>query len=323
MFSESVHQPVMLAEVLQALNLKPGGTYVDCTVGGGGHSREILRLTAPDGVLIGLDRDPLAIRRAERELAEFGGRARLIYENFVNLPRVLEGLGVSRVDGLLYDLGVSSLQLDDPGRGFSYMADGPLDMRMDPAGPVTAADLVNGLDEKELAEIIFRYGEERWARRIASFIAAERKRRPIESTGRLVEIIKMAVPAGARRTGPHPAKRTFQALRIAVNGELEELAGAIKGAVVFLKPEGRICVLSFHSLEDRIVKETFRELAGTCRCPPGTPVCGCRREGVLRVLTRRPVLPSPGEVERNPRARSARLRVAERLAPVLKSGEGE
>lgn len=313
----------MLAEVLRALNLKPGGTYVDCTVGGGGHSREILRLTAPDGVLIGLDRDPLAIRRAERELAEFGGRARLIYENFVNLPRVLEGLGVSQVDGLLYDLGVSSLQLDDPGRGFSYMADGPLDMRMDPAGPVTAADLVNGLDEKELAEIIFRYGEERWARRIASFIAAERKRRPIESTGRLVEIIKMAVPAGARRTGPHPAKRTFQALRIAVNGELEELAGALKEAVVFLKPEGRICVLSFHSLEDRIVKETFRELAGTCRCPPGAPVCGCRKEGVLRVLTRRPVLPSPGEVERNPRARSARLRVAERLAPVLKSGEGE
>lgn len=323
MFSESVHQPVMLAEVLQALNLKPGGTYVDCTVGGGGHSREILRLTAPDGVLIGLDRDPLAIRRAERELAEFGGRARLIYENFVNLPRVLEGLGISQVDGLLYDLGVSSLQLDDPGRGFSYMADGPLDMRMDPAGPVTAADLVNGLEEKELAEIIFRYGEERWARRIASFIAAERKRRPIESTGRLVEIIKMAVPAGARRTGPHPAKRTFQALRIAVNGELEELAGALKEAVVFLKPEGRICVLSFHSLEDRIVKETFRELAGTCRCPPGAPVCGCRKEGVLRVLTRRPVLPSPGEVERNPRARSARLRVAERLVPVLKSGEGE
>ena len=313
----------MLAEVLQALNLKPGGTYVDCTVGGGGHSREILRLTAPDGVLIGLDRDPLAIRRAERELAEFGGRARLIYENFVNLPRVLEGLGISQVDGLLYDLGVSSLQLDDPGRGFSYMADGPLDMRMDPAGPVTAADLVNGLEEKELAEIIFRYGEERWARRIASFIAAERKRRPIESTGRLVEIIKMAVPAGARRTGPHPAKRTFQALRIAVNGELEELAGALKEAVVFLKPEGRICVLSFHSLEDRIVKETFRELAGTCRCPPGAPVCGCRKEGVLRVLTRRPVLPSPGEVERNPRARSARLRVAERLVPVLKSGEGE
>lgn len=323
MFSESVHQPVMLAEVLQALNLKPGGTYVDCTVGGGGHSREILRLTAPDGVLIGLDRDPLAIRRAERELAEFGGRARLIYENFVNLPRVLKGLGISQVDGLLYDLGVSSLQLDDPGRGFSYMADGPLDMRMDPAGPVTAADLVNGLEEKELAEIIFRYGEERWARRIASFIAAERKRRPIESTGRLVEIIKMAVPAGARRTGPHPAKRTFQALRIAVNGELEELAGALKEAVVFLKPEGRICVLSFHSLEDRIVKETFRELAGTCRCPPGAPVCGCRKEGVLRVLTRRPVLPSPGEVERNPRARSARLRVAERLVPVLKSGEGE
>jgi 16S rRNA (cytosine1402-N4)-methyltransferase len=313
----------MLAEVLQALNLKPGGTYVDCTVGGGGHSREILRLTAPDGVLIGLDRDPLAIRRAERELAEFGGRARLIYENFVNLPRVLKGLGISQVDGLLYDLGVSSLQLDDPGRGFSYMADGPLDMRMDPAGPVTAADLVNGLEEKELAEIIFRYGEERWARRIASFIAAERKRRPIESTGRLVEIIKMAVPAGARRTGPHPAKRTFQALRIAVNGELEELAGALKEAVVFLKPEGRICVLSFHSLEDRIVKETFRELAGTCRCPPGAPVCGCRKEGVLRVLTRRPVLPSPGEVERNPRARSARLRVAERLVPVLKSGEGE
>lgn len=320
---ELAHQPVMLDEVLQALNLKPGGVFVDCTVGGGGHGREILRLTAPDGVLIGLDRDPVAIRQAESALAEFAGRVRLFHENFVNLPRVLEGLGVRQVDGILYDLGVSSLQLDDPGRGFSYMADGPLDMRMNPADLLTAADLVNGLDEKELAEILFRYGEERWAGRIASFIAAERKRRPIESTGRLVEIIKMAVPARARRSGPHPAKRTFQALRIAVNRELEGLAGSLKEAVGFLRPKGRICVLSFHSLEDRIVKETFRELTGACRCPPGLPACVCGEKGILRVLTRRPLLPSSDEVERNPRARSARLRVAERISPVLKSGEGE
>ncbi len=306
------HQPVMLPEVLSVLSLKPGGVYVDCTVGGGGHAREILRLTAPDGLLIGLDRDPLAIRQARTQLAEYGARARLINENFVNLPLILEKLQIRKVDGLLYDLGVSSFQLTDPGRGFSYLADGPLDMRMDPAGPVSARDLVNQLSAAELADIIWRYGEERWAKRIAAAIAAERERRPIETTGRLAEIIKKAVPAPARRRGPHPAKRTFQALRIAVNRELDVLAKAWKEAVSFLKPGGRICIISFHSLEDRIAKETFRELAAGCKCPPGMPVCVCGRPGVLKVLTRRPLFPSPEEIEGNPRARSARLRAAEK-----------
>ena len=324
------HQPVMLAEVLSALNLGPGGIYVDCTVGGGGHALEILRRTAPDGLLIGLDRDPLAIRQAKTRLAEYGERSKLFNENFVNLPRVLQNLQIQQVDGLLYDLGVSSGQLDDPGRGFSYMADGPLDMRMNPAHSVSAKDLVNQLSAAELADIFRRYGEERWAKRIAAAIAAERERRPIETTGRLAEIIKRAVPAPARRSGPHPAKRTFQALRIAVNRELDVLAKAWKEAVSFLKPGGRICVISFHSLEDRMAKETFRELAAGCKCPPGLPVCVCGRGGVLKVLTRRPLLPSPEEVGRNPRARSARLRIAERLVEslpgsgqVLKKGEGE
>ncbi|MEW6424862.1 MAG: 16S rRNA (cytosine(1402)-N(4))-methyltransferase RsmH [Bacillota bacterium] len=319
----SFHRPVMLAEVLAALCLRPGGVYVDCTVGGGGHAREILRLTDPDGVLIGLDRDPLAVRQAEAHLAEYGGRARLFNENFVNLPRVLEDLQIREVDGLLYDLGVSSAQLDDPERGFSYMADGPLDMRMDPAGPVSAKDLVNRLPADELADIFRRYGEERWAERIAVLIAAERKRRPIETTGRLAEIIKRAIPARARRSGPHPAKRSFQALRIAVNQELDVLAGSLKEAVAYLKAGGRICVLSFHSLEDRIVKATFQELSARCKCPPDLPACVCGRKGSLKIITRRPLTPQPAEVECNPRARSARLRVAEKLPAVLKKGEGE
>jgi len=308
------HQPVMPAEVLSMLNPKPGGIYVDCTVGGGGHAREILSRTAPDGLLIGLDRDPAAIRRAKTGLVEFGARARLFNENFVNMPRVLETLRIQQVDGLLYDLGVSSFQLDDPGRGFSYLADGPLDMRMDPANPVSAKDLVNQLSAAELADIFRRFGEERWAKRIAAAIAAERERRPIETTLGLAEIVKRAIPAAARRRGPHPAKRTFQALRIAVNRELDVLAKTWREAVSFLKPGGRICVLSFHSLEDRTVKETFRALAAGCQCPPGLPVCVCGQKGILRVLTRRPLLPAPGEIERNPRARSARLRAAEKLA---------
>ncbi len=307
------HRPVMLDEVLQALNLKPGGVYVDCTVGGGGHGREILRLTAPDGVLIGLDRDPFALRQAAASLAEYGTRAMLLNENFLNLPRVLETLRICAVDGLLYDLGVSSFQLDDPQRGFSYQADGPLDMRMDPAGPVSAKDLVNELSAEELADIFWRYGEERWAKRIATFIAAERERRHIETTGQLAEIIKKAIPARARRSGPHPARRCFQALRIAVNRELDALARSLKEAVPFLKLGGRICVLSFHSLEDRLVKETFREMAVGCKCPPGLPACVCGQGGSLRIITRRPLVPSPEEIARNPRARSARLRVAEKV----------
>lgn len=318
------HRPVMLAEVIKALNLKSGGVYVDCTVGGGGHSREILKLTAPDGILIGLDQDPFALRQAKNYLAEYQERARLFNENFVNLPQLLKNLQIQEVNGLLYDLGASSRQLDDPGRGFSYLADVPLDMRMDPTGPVSARDLVNALSAQELADIFWRYGEERWAKRIAALIVAERERRRIETTGQLVAIIKRAIPARARRGGPHPAKRTFQALRIVVNRELDVLAQSLKGAIPFLKTGGRICVLSFHSLEDRIVKKTFQDMsAGSCKCPPGLPVCVCGRGGSLQIITRRPLTPAPEEIASNPRARSARLRVAEKVSPVLKNGEGE
>ena len=310
---EFFHQPVMLNEVLRSLNLKPGGIYVDCTVGGGGHSREILKRISPEGMLVGLDKDPHALQRAKDCLAEFGGRTKLFHENFVNLPQVLKILRIEEVDGLLYDLGVSSAQLDQPERGFSYLTDGPLDMRMDPASPVSAKDLVEKLSLGELADIFWRYGEERWAKRIATFIVAERERRNIETTGQLAEIIKKAIPARARRGGPHPARRSFQALRIAVNQELDVLSRSLKEAVSFLKREGRICVISFHSLEDRIVKENFLKMSASCRCPPGLPVCVCGQKGSLRVITKRPLLPSLEEIKYNPRARSAKLRVAEKV----------
>jgi 16S rRNA (cytosine1402-N4)-methyltransferase len=308
-----IHQPVMPGEVIKALNLKPGGVYVDCTIGGGGHGWRILNLTGPDGFLVGLDRDPHAVEQAGINLAEYSGRFKLFNENFVNLPRVLNILKCYKVDGILYDLGVSSAQLDNPGRGFSYHEDGPLDMRMDPSTPVSAKDLVNNLSAEELADIFWRFGEERWAKRIASFIASARERCQIDTTGQLAGIIKDAIPARARRTGPHPAKRCFQALRIAVNGELDILANALKEAVSFLKPAGRICVISFHSLEDRIVKEVFKEMSAGCNCPPGIPVCMCKKAEELKIINKRPLTPSEEEIKNNPRSRSAKLRVAEKL----------
>ncbi|MEW5761634.1 MAG: 16S rRNA (cytosine(1402)-N(4))-methyltransferase RsmH [Bacillota bacterium] len=317
------HEPVMPAEVLEALAVKPGGVYVDCTVGGGGHARGILERSAPDGVLLGLDRDPEAIAAAGARLKPFGGRVILVQADFRDVARVAAGLGIAAADGVLYDLGVSSHQFDAPARGFTYREDAPLDMRMDPTGGVTAADLVNTLPQDELARIIRQYGEERWAGRIAAFIVDERKRRPVRTTGQLVEIIKRAVPAGARRQGPHPARRTFQALRIAVNTELDALAASLRQAVDLLRPGGRLCVIAYHSLEDRIVKETLREMAATCVCPPGLPVCRCGRRPQLRVLSGRAQRPSPAEVAANPRSRSARLRAAEKLASVLREREGE
>ncbi|OAT81853.1 16S rRNA (cytosine(1402)-N(4))-methyltransferase RsmH [Desulfotomaculum copahuensis] len=316
------HQPVLLEEVLAALNLKSGGVYVDCTVGGAGHSLAILRRTGPDGWLIGLDQDPDALAAAADRLAPYARRLNLFRENFVNLPRVLTGLGVEQVDGLLYDLGVSSPQLDRAGRGFSYLHDGPLDMRMDPGGGVTAGELVNTLPERELAAVIRDYGEERWASRIASFIVRERRYRPLKTTFDLVALIKKAVPAAARRTGPHPARRTFQALRIAVNRELEILPGALREAVGFLRPGGRICVITFHSLEDRVVKKLFRELSSPCICPPQFPVCVCGRVPVLRLVVPYPAEPSAKETADNPRARSARLRAAEKTGLVLNQPGG-
>lgn len=316
------HIPVLLDEVLTYLDLKQGGTYVDCTLGGGGHSLEIIKRIQPGGRVIGIDQDPNALEAAREQLAPFRENVTFVQSNFYRLKEIIAGLETGFVDGVLFDLGVSSYQLDEGERGFSYMNDAPLDMRMNPDDPVTAEQLVNELSEDELTKIIRDYGEERWAKRIARFITGRRKDRLIHTTGELVEIIKNAIPAGARREGPHPAKRTFQALRIAVNDELNKFAGTLRESIDILKPGGRVCVISFHSLEDRITKEVFRELAGRCVCPPEFPVCVCDKRSLVRVLTGKPVLPGQQEIERNPRARSAKLRAVEKHR-VLNDGEDE
>lgn len=307
------HVSVLLEETMTGLNLKPGGVYVDCTVGGAGHSAEILRRTGPDSYLVGLDQDPLALAVAKERLAQFGQRVALVAANFKELTAVLQELNINQVDGVLYDLGVSSPQLDNPQRGFSYMHNAPLDMRMNPHQATSAKELVNSLSSGELTDIIKNYGEERWAQRIAQFIIAARKNKEISTTFDLVEIIKKAIPAGARRSGPHPAKRTFQALRIAVNDELNILRQAFAQGVQGLSPGGRLCVISFHSLEDRIAKEYFRYLALDCECPPEMPVCRCSKKQEIKLITRKPIKPSKLELAQNPRARSAKLRVIEKL----------
>ncbi|SHF42111.1 16S rRNA (cytosine(1402)-N(4))-methyltransferase RsmH [Desulforamulus putei] len=310
---EFKHVSVLLKESIEGLKINPRGIYVDCTLGGAGHSIEILRHLGPEGQLIGIDQDPAAIANAAEKLQGFAGQFRVVQRNFSQLKHVLDELAIPAIDGALFDLGVSSYQLDTPERGFSYMHDAELDMRMAPDQPFSARDLVNQLSEEELTDIIRRYGEERWAKRIASFIVAERKRQPITTTGKLVEVIKAAIPANARREGPHPAKRTFQALRIAVNHELDILSQAVQDAVEVLKPGGRICVITFHSLEDRIIKDTFKELANPCTCPPSFPVCACGRQPQIKIITGKPIEPSREEVKNNPRARSAKLRIAEKL----------
>ncbi len=312
---EFKHVPVLLKESIEGLQIKPSGIYVDCTLGGAGHSGEILGRLEAGGRVIGLDQDPAALDNAARRLKDYPGRFVAVHSNFVHISEVLEQLAIQAVDGVLFDLGVSSHQLDTPERGFSYMHDAELDMRMNPDQATTARDLIDALSEDELTDIIRKYGEERWAKRIASFIVTERKRQPITTTGRLVEVIKAAVPAKARREGPHPAKRTFQALRIAVNDELGILARAIREAVRMLKPGGRICVITFHSLEDRIIKETFKELANPCTCPPSFPVCVCGKQPQLKIITSKPIGPGQEEVASNPRARSAKLRIGEKILP--------
>ncbi|MDD2498011.1 MAG: 16S rRNA (cytosine(1402)-N(4))-methyltransferase RsmH, partial [Desulfitobacteriaceae bacterium] len=271
---EFSHVPVLLNECMDMLNLNSSGLYVDCTMGGAGHSVSILERTSPTGKLIAVDQDEDAIRAGREKLGGFSDRVKIIHDNFSNIKRILERLNISEVDGFLFDVGVSSYQLENAERGFSYQEDAPLDMRMGTwAGARTAADLLNSEGEKEIADIIFRYGEERWAKRIAQFIINFRERKKIETTGELVEIIKAAIPAGARKSGPHPAKRTFQALRIAINHELEVLESAVTDAAFFLKPGGRICIITFHSLEDRIVKHQYQLLAKGCTCPPAFPIC--------------------------------------------------
>jgi 16S rRNA (cytosine1402-N4)-methyltransferase len=310
----SEHQPVLLEEALAALACQPGKLYVDATVGGGGHAREILRRSSPDGRLIGADRDPAALARAAERLAPFAGRFELLHANFRALPAILRSRGLAPIAGALLDLGLSSDQLADPARGFSFTSPGPLDMRMDPATARSAADLVNASDEPALRAILRTYGEEPHAGRIArAIVRARESEGPIVTADRLARIVSAAVPRRAAAGAIHPATRTFQALRIAVNDELAALEEALDGMLELLAPGGRLVVIAFHSLEDRIVKRRFTSWSGACTCPPGLPVCGCGARARARMLSRRAVRPSAEEVAANPRARSARMRAAERL----------
>lgn len=310
---EFSHVPVLLGEVLEGLDIKQNGIYADGTLGGAGHGKEIASRLGPEGVFIGIDRDRDALDASSERLEGLPCRVELVQSNYSQIKQVLRELGINALDGALLDLGVSSFQLDNPERGFSYMQDAPLDMRMNADDSLTAEDVVNGYSEEELARIIKEYGEERWASRIASFIARERKKTRITGTLQLVEIIKAAVPASARRDGPHPAKRTFQALRIEVNDELGQLKTAVDDFVDVLAPGGRLAIISFHSLEDRIVKECFARRLDPCICPPDLPVCVCGRKPDVRKVTRKPVTASKEELDINPRSRSAKLRVIEKI----------
>ena len=312
MSKEFHHVTVLLHETIDMLDVKPDGIYVDATLGGAGHSEYLLTKLNESGHLYAFDQDQHAIENAKIRLAPFieKGMVTFIKDNFRHLKDRLHDLGVTEIDGICYDLGVSSPQLDERERGFSYKKDAPLDMRMNPDRPFSAYDVVNGYDEDELDRVIFTYGEERWARRIAQFIVKEREAKPIETTGELVDIIKKAVPKGARKDGPHPAKRTFQAIRIEVNGELEVLQRAIDDVAARLAVGGRLCIITFHSLEDRIVKEAFRKQENPCICPPQFPVCVCGRKPQLKKVGN--IVPPAEEIEENPRARSARLRFDEK-----------
>ena len=305
------HKPVLLDECLEALAIRPDGIYLDGTLGRAGHSLEILRRLTT-GRLIGIDRDMTAIEAARERLAEFGDRVTLVHSNFSELGNVLSGLGVDGIDGMLFDLGVSSPQLDEAERGFSYMQDAPLDMRMDSTAALDAYEVVNTWSGEELKRILRDYGEERYAPQIARAIERRRDEAPIKTTLELVDVIRSAMPAAALREKQHPAKRSFQAIRIAVNGELDALPPMLAAATKGLRPGGRLAVITFHSLEDRIVKQTMRDLATGCTCPPEFPVCVCGNKPKLTLVSRKPIVSGAAELEENPRARSAKLRVAER-----------
>lgn len=310
---EFFHSPVLLHETISNLNITPDGIYIDGTLGGGGHAYEVVKSLSSNGLLIGIDKDINAIEAAGKRLKEYGGNIVFINDNFSNIKRIAKGRDIKGVDGILLDLGVSSHQLDEEERGFSYMQNARLDMRMDRDNVLTAEIIINEWTEKEIAKIIKDYGEEKWAKRIASFVSKERQNRRIETTFDLVDIIKSAIPASARREGPHPAKRTFQAIRIAVNNELDILEKAIEDGVDLLKPGGRICVITFHSLEDRLIKSAFKKLENPCTCPHNIPKCVCGKAPLVRIITKKPIIASDEELKKNPRSRSAKLRVAERL----------
>lgn len=309
---EFTHKPVLLAECIEALHIRPEGIYVDGTLGRAGHSREIAqRLTT--GRLVCIDRDQAAIDAAQERLAPWMDRVTLVHSNFDRVSEILAELDIPGVDGMLFDLGVSSPQLDDASRGFSYMHDAPLDMRMDATAPLTAYDVVNTWSYEELRRILFEYGEERYAPAIAKRIVQARETAPVQTTLELAELIRSAMPAAALREKQHPAKRSFQAIRIAVNGELDALPPMLEAAAAHLNTGGRLAVISFHSLEDRIIKKTLQELATGCICPPEFPVCVCGRKPMGRLVDKKPITASPEELERNPRSRSAKLRIIEKI----------
>lgn len=309
---EFKHVSVLLNECLEGLNIKEDGIYVDCTLGGAGHSSEIIKRLSKDGLLIGIDQDTDALKAAGERLKDYDNK-KLVHSNFYNIKNIIEDLEVEGVDGILMDLGVSSYQLDKGERGFSYMQDAPLDMRMNRENELSAYEVVNEYSESEIYRIIKDYGEEKFAKRIANFIVTRREEKPIETTLELVEVIKNAIPARARREGPHPAKRTFQAIRIEVNSELTILNKTIEDGVSKLNKGGRMAIITFHSLEDRIVKLKFRELANPCTCPKEFPICICGKKPEVKLVKRKAIEPSKEEVEENPRSRSAKLRVIEKL----------
>lgn len=306
------HVPVLYEECIENLCIKPDGIYVDGTLGGGGHAFGIGSKLNENGTLIGIDRDTDALEAAGKRLESLKCETRLMHNTYANIKEVLDELGVDGIDGALLDIGVSSFQLDNKDRGFSYMHDAPLDMRMNREDGFTAYDVVNTYDKRQLNDIIKKYGEEKWASRISDFIVKKRQDGPIETTGELVEIIKAAIPASARRDGPHPAKRTFQAIRIEVNGELDQIERAVDEFCDVLNPGGRLCIITFHSLEDRIVKEAFNRRLDPCTCPKEFPVCVCGKVSDAVKVTGKPIIASDEELETNPRARSAKLRVIEK-----------
>ena len=310
---EFKHTSVLFEECMEGLDIRPDGIYVDGTLGGGGHSEGICKRLGEKGMLIGIDRDRDALNAAEKRLEAYPCQKVFVQSNYSDIKDVLADLEIDSIDGALLDLGVSSFQLDNPDRGFSYMQEAPLDMRMSQDDDFTAYDVVNTYDADELKNIIFKYGEERWASRIADFIVKARKDKPIETTGQLVDIIKAAILASARRDGPHPAKRTFQAIRIEVNDELGQLEKAVDEFCDVLSPGGRLCIITFHSLEDRIVKDIINKRINPCTCPKEFPVCVCGKVGDIKKKSNKPIAPTAEEIERNPRSRSAKLRVAEKI----------
>lgn len=310
---EFAHVSVLLEETIEQLNIQPDGIYVDGTLGGGGHAYEVCKRLGEKGRLIGIDQDADAIKAAGERLREFGDQVSIVRSNYCNMRQELQKLGIDRVDGIVLDLGVSSYQLDSAERGFTYREDAPLDMRMDQRQLRTARDIVNGYTEPELFRIIRDYGEDKFAKNIAKHIAAAREKKPIETTGELTEIIRGAIPAKVRMNGGHPAKKTFQAIRIELNGELEVLKSTLDDMIDLLKPGGRICVITFHSLEDRIVKTIFKTNENPCTCPSNFPVCVCGNKPKGRLAVKKPIVPSEEELIKNKRSKSSKLRVFERI----------